>query len=306
MSPSTLLCLFLLALSSLATTTLAQSYNQALIAQLDTIAQTDQEYRSAKKQKAAKSKQEDDANMRQQEIIDRLNLAKVERIIAQYGYPGKSLVGDKHQSTAFMVIQHSDDQVQEKYLPLLTEAANKGELRASSLAILIDRVRTGRGQQQLYGSQTHETKQGVKLYPIEDEGNVNVRRAKIGLPPLEQYLKHWHITYRVPTATYQNPADLYYVPQPRTESPVEVIGGLEALYKQITCPAKASEQAISGTVTVQLTVDKQGMPQNVMVVKSLGSGCDEEAVRVIKAARFTNTSGEDYETRWRLPFSCGK
>jgi TonB family protein len=303
MRPFNLFCLALFNLGII-TSSPAQYYNKALIAQLDSIAQFDQQYRSVAKQEAAKNRQEDAENMRRQEIIDRLNLARVERIFAQYGYPGKSLVGEKHQATAFLVIQHSDDEVQEKYLPLLTEAANKGELRASSLAILIDRVRGNRGEKQLYGSQLRETKQGVKLMPIDDEPNVNVRRAKIGLQPLEVYLTHWNITYKVPTAAYQNPADLYYIPEPRSESPVEVVGGWEALNKQVFCPARAREKAISGAVTVELTVDKQGLPKDITVVKSLGYGCDEEAVRVIKAARFTNTSGEDHEMRIRLPFSC--
>ncbi|WP_177189686.1 energy transducer TonB [Hymenobacter actinosclerus] len=53
---------------------------------------------------------------------------------------------------------------------------------------------------------------------------------------------------------------------------------------------------------MQLTIDPQGVPQNVAVVQGLGAGCDEEALRVMHAARFTNTSGQDHEIRMRLPF----
>ncbi len=53
----------------------------------------------------------------------------MEKVIEEYGYPGKSLVGPSNMGTAFLVIQHSNQEVQEKYLPLLKQAADDGELR---------------------------------------------------------------------------------------------------------------------------------------------------------------------------------
>jgi TonB family protein len=243
--------------------------------------------------------------MRKQEIIDRSNLAKVEKLFAIYGYPGKSL-GEKHQSTAFLVIQHSDQEAQEKYLPLLTKAVEKDELKASSLGILVDRIKMKKGEKQLYGSQLHETKQGIKIHPIEDESNVNIRRAKIGLQPLEVYLKHWNIDYKVPTAGKPNPASIYYVAEQREESPVEAIGGDDAIFSKVNYPAKAKENNITGFVTVGWTVDKNGNTKNLEVVKPLGFGCDEEALRVIKEAKFINKTGEDNDMRMRLAFPYKK
>ncbi|MEO7211193.1 energy transducer TonB [Mucilaginibacter sp.] len=285
---------------------LAQT-DKALITLLDTIYKADQQYRSAAMQEAGKGNPElDKANMDKQATLDRINLAKIEQIFTKYRYPGKSLVGEKHQSVAFMVIQHNDQESQEKYLPLLTDAANKGELRASSLALLIDRVKTGRGEKQIYGSQLHETKDGVKIRPIEDEPNVDVRRAKIGMQPLAEYLKEWHINYHVPTAEKPNPASMYYVQEERHESPVEAIGGIAAIYAQLNYPDKAKENNIAGFVTVQLTIDKDGNTKNVEVIKSLGYGCDEEALRVMKAVKYTNKTGEDNDIRMKLPFPYKK
>ncbi|MDT3404368.1 hypothetical protein [Mucilaginibacter terrae] len=34
--------------------------------------------------------------------------------------------------------------------------------------------------------------------PIEDEPNVNKRRAAVGLQPLEDYVKQWGIEYHLP------------------------------------------------------------------------------------------------------------
>lgn len=283
---------------------LGQADKQALITQLDAIAQDDQRYRNDSLRQTTTSQQEDDANMAKQAVLDRFNLTKIERIIARYGYPGRSLVGEQRQAIAFIVIQHSELETQEKYLPLLTEAAAKGELKAASLAILTDRVRVGRGQKQLYGSQLRETKQGVKVMPIEDEAQVNQRRAAVGLAPLEDYLRHWHIVYQVPTADHANPDSVYYNPAAAAPASVDLIGGWDNLYQRIICPP--ATKGLKGSVTVQLTIDKHGLPQDLQVVRSLGAAYDKEALRVLSQARFINPLGEDHEIRANLPFSCSR
>jgi hypothetical protein len=39
------------------------------------------------------------------------------------------------------------------------------------------------------------------------------------------------------------------------------------------------------------------------VIKGLGYGCDEEAVRVIKATNYRNSTGEEAELRMKIAFS---
>jgi len=131
---------------------------------------------------------------------DSLNLIKVERIIKKHGYPGKSLVGNEHSSTAFLVIQHSDLATQEKYLPMLKEAAEAGELPYSSLALLIDRVRMRHKIPQLYGTQLYRNPEtgNVEFYEILDESCVDQRRKEVGLPPLKEYAKWFDIKYKRP------------------------------------------------------------------------------------------------------------
>jgi TonB family protein len=289
----------------------AQPYNQKLIAQLAEIAKTDQQYRDVPVNTAGKkygwNSPQVTELMHKQDALDIANLAKVEKMIAQYGYPGKTLVGEKYMSTAFMVIQHNDHEVQIKYLPLLTEAANKGELNWSSLALMIDRVKTGNGEKQVYGSQLHDYNNIRQLYPIEDEANVNVRRAKIGLAPLQDYLKTFNIVYQVPTGSVNpNPVSLYVNQTQKHESPVELIGGDDALYGKLAYPEEAKKNNVSGSVTVELTIDKDGNTKGLSVVKGLGHGCDEEALRVMKDAKFTNTTGGDHDIRMKLPFPYKK
>ena len=54
------------------------------------------------------------------------------------------------------------------------------------------------GKKQIYGSQVVYDKQGAPMfYPIEDEKNVNTRRAKMGLQPIEEYAKFFGIEYKL-------------------------------------------------------------------------------------------------------------
>lgn len=55
------------------------------------------------------------------------------------------------------------------------------------------------------------------------------------------------------------------------------------LSENIHYPAQATENSISGTVYVQFVVDKKGQISDAKVLRGIGYGCDEEALRVIKA-----------------------
>ena len=74
---------------------------------------------------------------------------------------------------------------------------------------------------------------------------------------------------------------------PEGFQPPEFDGGTEALYKYIAENIKYPEQAkadgIEGRVMVRFVVMDNGDVVNVEVAKGIGGGCDEEAVRVVKA-----------------------
>jgi periplasmic protein TonB len=65
----------------------------------------------------------------------------------------------------------------------------------------------------------------------------------------------------------------------------EYPGGNEALIKSIVHEIKYPEQAkkenIQGKVLVEFVVDKQGVVTETKVLKGIGSGCNEEALRVV-------------------------
>ncbi len=132
--------------------------------------------------------------------IDSGNLVQVNKLIERYGWLGNSFVGNRGNQTIFLVVQHADLATQEKYLPLMQKSVNEGESNKRDFALLQDRVLMRQEKKQIYGSQVVFNKQGgPEFYPIEDEKNVNVRREKMGLQPIEEYAKYFGIDYKLPT-----------------------------------------------------------------------------------------------------------
>jgi protein TonB len=66
----------------------------------------------------------------------------------------------------------------------------------------------------------------------------------------------------------------------------ELIGGLQALQKEVKYPERALRANIEGRVYVQFIVNEKGEVENPVVTRGIGGGCDEEALRVVKMARF--------------------
>lgn len=66
------------------------------------------------------------------------------------------------------------------------------------------------------------------------------------------------------------------------------VGGLGAFYdylaQELVYPPRALRFGISGPVFVQFIIEKDGSITGAQVVKGIGMGCDEEALRVIQAA----------------------
>jgi hypothetical protein len=131
-----------------------------------------------------------------QQSIDQDNLQRLEKIVANGGWPKLSVVGQKAASAAFLIVQHADLATQQRYLLVVRQAVTAGEARASDLALLEDRVLVGQGRKQLYGSQLQsDGKGGWQFYPIEDEAHVDERRRSVGLPPLTDYARLFGVEY---------------------------------------------------------------------------------------------------------------
>ncbi|MBC7448408.1 MAG: energy transducer TonB [Hymenobacteraceae bacterium] len=108
----------------------------------------------------------------------------------------------------------------------------------------------------------------------------------------------------VPTA--DNPAAIFTNVQTMPEYP----GGIAALLRFVAhhtkYPPLALRNSIEGRVYLRFVVDETGQVMNPVVVKGIGGGCDEEAVRVLRTLpRFTpgQQNGRPVKVYFSLPIS---
>lgn len=66
----------------------------------------------------------------------------------------------------------------------------------------------------------------------------------------------------------------------------ELIGGLAELQRSIRYPEMARRAGIEGRVYVQFIVNERGEVENPQVIRGIGGGCDEEAIRAVRQAKF--------------------
>ncbi len=76
---------------------------------------------------------------------------------------------------------------------------------------------------------------------------------------------------------------IFVVVEAMPEYPGGDAARMEFLNKNIKYPTMARESGIQGRVYVTFVVEKDGSVTDVRVLRGIGGGCDEEAVRVVKA-----------------------
>ncbi|WP_303907362.1 DUF6624 domain-containing protein [Thiohalomonas denitrificans] len=127
------------------------------------------------------------------------NIARIKEIIAEYGWPGKSIVGKEGAKAAWLIVQHGvlDQEFMERALPLLKEAVATGEAENWCLAYLQDRTLTMAGKPQVYGTQHDFDENGVAHpLPIAEPKKVDILRKEMGLGPLSEATKRIQEAYR--------------------------------------------------------------------------------------------------------------
>lgn len=65
------------------------------------------------------------------------------------------------------------------------------------------------------------------------------------------------------------------------------IGGFEAIMKKISYPDMAQRTKTEGKVYLLIYINEAGDVDEVKLVKGIGMGCDEEAMKAIKKTKFT-------------------
>jgi hypothetical protein len=129
--------------------------------------------------------------------VDRRNTARLEEIVARYGWPGRTLVGGRASGSAWLLAQHADlDPAFQKRALTLMRAMGPGEVSAKNVAYLTDRVLVAEKKPQVYGTQL-ECRDGslVGRTPVRDPRNLDRRRRSVGLDPWRAYRKSFIDSY---------------------------------------------------------------------------------------------------------------
>jgi protein TonB len=94
------------------------------------------------------------------------------------------------------------------------------------------------------------------------------------------------------------------------EQQPEFPGGEEELFrylsKNINYPTMARENGITGRVVVTFVVGSDGDINNIQVIRPIGGGCDEEAVRVVKKMprwKAGKQNGKSVNVQFNLPIN---
>jgi hypothetical protein len=140
-----------------------------------------------------------DARKRQLEAAmekaDHTSSQFVSAVLRDCGWPRRSQIGTEAALAFSLLTVHATAQpaLQRYALHLMTPLVATGEASKQYFAILTDKIRVGAGEKQLYGTQLDG-----KLTPfaIDDEVDVDVRRAALGMETLKDYIEEARAVYQ--------------------------------------------------------------------------------------------------------------
>jgi protein TonB len=142
----------------------------------------------------------------------------------------------------------------------------------------------------------------VKELEVADPGQKNVK----GDPNADIKIDEPVGNSDVKQVTEEDPNKIFTAVEKEPAYP----GGIESFYNYlrntIRYPAVAKENNVQGKVFVSFVVEKDGSLTDIKVVRGIGSGCDEEAVRVLKSSKKWNPgiqNGRPVRVAYTMPIS---
>ncbi|NBM14935.1 DUF6624 domain-containing protein [Streptomyces sp. GC420] len=148
------------------------------------------------------------------DFTNRVNGQILRRIVARFGWPGHSMVGEAGCQAALEIAVHCDfdPPFQRTLLRQLHTAVTAGEAHPAQWAHLLDRCRVRSGDLQVYGTQHWFQSDGhLVAHPICEPEGLEVRRLHVGLPPYEdsyERLRRRHETAPSRSVSDVRPASL--------------------------------------------------------------------------------------------------
>ncbi len=125
---------------------------------------------------------------------DQENTETLREILKHYYWITISEFGEEADRNAWLLVQHADHdrEFQKEILVRLEQLIRSYGTRRQNYALLYDRVAIHEHRPQRYGTQG-EIKNGIWVpFEIEDPNNLDERRKKLGLSPMQEYINKIH------------------------------------------------------------------------------------------------------------------
>jgi hypothetical protein len=124
------------------------------------------------------------------EKIDKPNTARLNEIFNQTGFPTFQSVGKEGVQAFLILLQHTPDEtLRQKSRKPITKAYKRKEIPPHDYANFVDRLLVHQNKPQIYGSNFDFKDGKLVMSKVKDRKNLDNRRRKIGLPPIEEYAK---------------------------------------------------------------------------------------------------------------------
>jgi len=109
------------------------------------------------------------------EELHRAHASRLRQMIAVFGWPGFTLVGEKGAQAAWRIALHSisEPAFMRQCRDLIDIASHAGDVPRWQFAIIDDRIRVYEGKPQRYGTQLRNGPDGLEPHPLENESRVN-------------------------------------------------------------------------------------------------------------------------------------
>ncbi|MGH7549961.1 MAG: DUF6624 domain-containing protein [Gemmatimonadota bacterium] len=125
------------------------------------------------------------------ETVHEENGHRLEEILDERGWPGRSLVGEDGAEAAWLLAQHAIAMpaLMRRARDLVEAAVAAREAEPWMYAYLDDRIRSFEGRPQRYGTQFDWDAEGrMRPLPIEDPEGIDERRSAVGLESMAERL----------------------------------------------------------------------------------------------------------------------
>ena len=132
------------------------------------------------------------------EEVDKPNTKSINEIFSKMGFPAARNVGSDGVKAFYLILQHSGDlELKKKCRKGMKKGFKEKVLSPSEYSSFVDRLLVDQHQPQIYGS-NFEMKDGkLVMSATNDVENLDVRRKKIGLPPIDEYVKMLKDAYKL-------------------------------------------------------------------------------------------------------------